>query len=333
LQLNYANLNAILDDEFTAWQNRVAAVEKARGLVAARPNAWDTLLANALSAVAPNRSPASGRPTRCRKPDLSLCRELPMKSDRFDIHEHITDKIVNAIERGAGEFRLPWHRADGGILRPVNVASKKAYRGVNVVALWAYAEEFGYSAGVWGTYRQWSQAGAQVRMGEKDFVVFYKEFEFAADPETGDADTATRLFARATPVFAAEQVSGFMPATVDTPPITVITPIEQAEAFVAATGASIHHGGGRAFYRPSTDSIHLPPREAFIGTPTSTAAESYFSTLCHELCHWTSRENRCNRQLGKRFGDQAYAMEELVAELGAAFLCADLQKSRQHLPS
>jgi antirestriction protein ArdC len=115
-----------------------------------------------------------------------------------------------------------------------------------------------------------------------------------------------------------------MPATVDTPPITVIPPIEQAEAFVAATGASILHGGGRAYYRPSTDSIHLPPREAFIGTPTSTPAESYFATLCHELCHWTSRENRCNRQLGKRFGDQAYAMEELVAELGAAFLCADL---------
>ena len=170
------------------------------------------------------------------------------------------------------------------------------------------------------------QAGAQVRKGEKAaFVVFYKELEVAADPETGDAGTATRLFARATPVFAAEQVNGFMPATIDTPPITVITPIEQAEAFVAATGATIHHGGGRAYYRPSTDSIHLPPREAFIGTPTSTPAESYFSTLCHELCHWTSRENRCNRQLGKRFGDQAYAMEELVAELGAAFLCADLQ--------
>ena len=80
-----------------------------------------------------------------------------------------------------------------------------------------------------------------------------------------------------------------------------------------------------AFYRLSTDSIHLPPRDAFIGTQTSTPAESYFSTLCHELCHWTSHESRCHRQLGKRFGDQAYAVEELVAELGAAFLCADLQ--------
>jgi antirestriction protein ArdC len=133
-----------------------------------------------------------------------------MKIERFDVYQHITDKIVSAIERGAGEFRRPWHRAAGSIRRPVNVASKKAYRGVNVVALCAYAEEFGYSSGTWGSYKQWSAAGAQVRKGEKAaFVVFYKEFEVAADPETGDAETATRLFARATPVFAAEQVDGF----------------------------------------------------------------------------------------------------------------------------
>jgi antirestriction protein ArdC len=248
-----------------------------------------------------------------------------MSKERFDIHQHITDRIVSAIERGAGDFRLPWHRAAGGIMRPINIASKKRYRGVNVVALWAYAEESGYSSGIWGTYRQWAEAGAQVRKGEKAaFVVFYKELEFAAETETGDADTVTRLFARATPVFAAEQVDGYQPPVIDAPPAAIITSLEQAEAFVAATGASIHHGGGRAFYRPATDSIQLPPREAFIGSPTSTPAEAYYSTLLHELTHWTSAPSRCNRELGKRFGDQAYAIEELVAELGAAFLCADL---------
>jgi antirestriction protein ArdC len=107
-------------------------------------------------------------------------------------------------------------------------------------------------------------------------------------------------------------------------PVTTLTPIYRAETFVAATGASIAHGGDKAYYRPSTDSIQLPPREAFIGSPTSSPAESYYSTLLHELTHWTSMESRCNRQLGKRFGDAAYAMEELIAELGAAFLCADL---------
>ena len=143
-------------------------------------------------------------------------------------------------------------------------------------------------------------------------------------PSSGEAETETRLFARATPVFAAEQVDGYQPPVIDAPTVIPMTPIEQAEAFVAATGAQIDYGGTRAFYRPSTDSIQLPPREAFIGSPTSTPAESYYSTILHELTHWTSAESRCNRQLGKRFGDQAYAMEELVAELGAAFLCADL---------
>jgi len=249
-----------------------------------------------------------------------------MTKERFDIHQHITDKIVSAIERGAGEFRLPWHRATGNTVRPVNITSKRAYRGVNILTLWATADEKGYTSGMFGTYKQWGEAGAQVRKGEKAaFVVFYKELEVPADPESGDAETATRLFARATPVFAAEQVDGYQVPVLDPLPPTVITPIEQAEAFVVATGATVHHGGTRAFYRLSTDSIHLPPREAFIGTKTSTPAESYYSTLCHELCHWTSHESRCHRQLGKRFGDQAYAMEELVAELGAAFLCADLR--------
>jgi antirestriction protein ArdC len=246
-----------------------------------------------------------------------------MKSERFDIHQHITDKIVSAIECGAGEFRLPWHHSAGNIMRPVNIASKNAYRGVNVLTLWAAADEKGYSAGVWGTYKQWAEAGAQVRKGEKSaYIVFYKEITVASDDGDSD-DTDTRLFARATPVFAAEQVDGWIAPTLDAP-ATVITPIEQAEAFVAATGASITHGGSRAYYRPSTDSIQLPPRESFVGSPTSTAAESYHSTLLHELTHYTSHPARCNRQLGKRFGDQAYAMEELVAELGAAFLCADL---------
>lgn len=162
-----------------------------------------------------------------------------------------------------------------------------------------------------------------MRKGEKSaFVVFYKELEIAS--EAGDAEVETRLFARETPVFAAEQVDGYLAPVIEMSTVAM-TWIEQAEAFVAATGAQIHHGGTRAFYRPSTDSIQLPPREAFIGTPTSTPAESYYSTLLHELTHWTSAESRCNRQLGKRFGDQSYAMEELIAELGAAFLCADLQ--------
>ena len=200
-----------------------------------------------------------------------------MKNERFDIHQHITDQIIAAIEKGAGEFRLPWHRSTGNIMRPTNIASKNAYRGVNILTLWAIADEKGYSSGTWGTYKQWAESGAQVRRGEKSaYVVFYKEV--TVDDEESD-EAVTRLFARATPVFAAEQVDGFTAPVIEKPP-TVIPPIEQAEAFVVKTNASITHGGSRAFYRPSTDSIHLPPREAFIGSPSSTAGESYYSTSC-----------------------------------------------------
>ena len=89
-----------------------------------------------------------------------------MKSERFDIHQHITDQIIGAIESGAGEFRLPWHRSAGNIMRPVNIASKNAYRGVNILTLWATADAKGYSSGTWGTYKQWAEAVAQVRRPE-----------------------------------------------------------------------------------------------------------------------------------------------------------------------
>jgi hypothetical protein len=121
-----------------------------------------------------------------------------MKTDRFDIHQHVTDKIVTAIERGTGEFRLPWHRSAGNILRPANVASKKTYRGVNILALWVTGDEKGFCSGVWGTYRQWAEIGAQVRKGEKAaYIVFYKEITIVGDAgESNEIDT--RLFARAT---------------------------------------------------------------------------------------------------------------------------------------
>lgn len=209
-------------------------------------------------------------------------------------------------------------------MRPANIASKAPYRGVNILSLWASADANGYDSGLWGTFKKWREIGAEVKRGEKaSYVVFYKQIIVGSDSDDED-ETGARMFARATPVFAAEQVNGYTPSAIEEPG-TIIAPISQAEAFIAATGARIQHGGNRAFYRPSTDSIQLPPRESFVGTATSRPAESYYSTLLHELTHWTSREERCNRQLGKRFGDEAYAMEELVAKLGAAFLYADLR--------
>jgi len=241
-----------------------------------------------------------------------------MSKERFDIHQHLTDRIVAAIEAGAGQWQMPWHRGSGG-RHPVNVASGNKYRGVNVLGLWVEAQVNGYGSHLWGTFRQWEATGAYVRKGQKaSYVVFYKEIE--GDSDDGDeTDSKRRLFARATPVFNADQVDGF-----GEPRPAAVEEIDTAEALVSRTGASIVHGGGRACYVPSLDEIRMPERGSFIGSATSTATEAYYSTLLHELTHWTGPSHRCNRDLSGRFGTEAYAMEELVAELGAAFLCAEL---------
>jgi len=166
-----------------------------------------------------------------------------------------------------------------------------------------------------------------VRKGEKaSYVVFYRDGRAGRGVELSDGDddrSTRRLFARASAVFAAEQVESFV-LPEPTPQADPVIACDAAERFVAATGATIHHEGHRAFYRPSTDSIYMPPRAAFTGTATSSPTEAYYATLFHELTHWTGHKCRCDRELGKRFGPGAYAMEELVAELGSAFLCAEV---------
>jgi antirestriction protein ArdC len=242
-----------------------------------------------------------------------------MTKERFDIYQHITDQIITTIEQGAGAFQLPWHKKAVPV-RPINVASLKAYRGVNIVTLWAAAEQRGFTSGIWGTYRQWAEAKAQVRKGERSsYVIFCKEIEISSSDE--DEEVKTRLMARATPVFAAEQVEGYTQPEKSSPQLE---PIAAADAFVQATQAVIRHGGNVACYDHSTDSIRLPVKSDFKGTATISSQEAYYATLLHELTHWTAPKQRCDRQFGSRFGDHAYAMEELTAELGAAFLCADL---------
>lgn len=246
------------------------------------------------------------------------------QTKRLDVHQQVTDQIIAAIEAGAGKVVMPWHRS-GSNTRPVNIASGNAYRGINVLALWAAAENRGFGSGTWGTYRQWLAKNCQVRKGEKaSLVVFYKEFDVAEqNADTGEEDHSTRLFARASFVFNSAQVDGYEPPAVVTPANPAET-LDAVERFVTSTGAAIQHGGESAYYHRGTDHIQMPQKNIFIGTDTMSATESYYAVLLHELTHWTGAKNRLDRTMGKRFGDDGYAMEELVAELGAAFLCADL---------
>lgn len=244
---------------------------------------------------------------------------------KLDVHQIVTDQIIAAIERGAGTWEMPWHRPGNHFALPVNVESSKHYNGINILNLWIAAEIRGYPHHLWGTYRQWGERGAQVRNGEKaSLIVFFKDFDVEVDnAETGETEHETRMFARASWAFNVAQVDGYTsPEDVQRPDLTEILPA--VETYIANTGAKIEHGSTMAYYRPASDTIHMPERSSFIGTATSTPTEAYYHTKCHELIHWTGAEHRINRDFGKRFSHDARAVEELVAELGSAFLAADL---------
>nr|WP_024341952.1 zincin-like metallopeptidase domain-containing protein [Bradyrhizobium japonicum] len=247
---------------------------------------------------------------------------------RVDVYQRVTDKIIRDLEQGTRSWIKPWTPSSGQAVpaRPLR-HDGTPYRGVNVLILWSEAITHGYSSATWMTYRQAQALGAQVRKGEQGASVVYAKAIERADDDPVTAEEAIRRIPllRAYTVFNIEQIDGLsaQPAPVPAHEPTS-TRIDSVDAFIAATTAKIVHKGNRACYLPSDDRIELPPYRQFIDTPTSSAAEGYYATLLHELIHWTSPKHRCDRDLGKRFGDNAYAREELVAEIGAAFLCADL---------
>lgn len=245
-----------------------------------------------------------------------------MKSKSFDLYAHVTDSIVAAIEAGATEFSLPWQRTGIGDVLPVNASTGASYNGVNILSLWAEAMTRGYTRGIWATYRQWAALGAQVRKGERGAcVVFYREYEADPDPDN-DADDGKRRVARASWVFNAQQVEGYqIPDLPERPPIHRIA---LAEILVEKNHPDIRHGGDQAYYTPTADYIQMPDERLFTAEQSAKRTEDYYAVLLHELTHWTGAPHRLNRDMHKRFGDSVYAMEELVAELGSAFLCGEL---------
>lgn len=235
------------------------------------------------------------------------------------VFEQITQDIVALIEAGAGAYQMPWHCV--GSVRPVNAAGQ-AYRGINVLLLWAEAQRAGYSTATWGTYRQWQQLGAQVRRGARSTVVLlWKPIDAPGNDAEPDDGRRRRFMARAFRVFNAAQVDGY--EVVSPPPLPEDQRISRAERFFAPMPAQIWSGGDTACYDPRSDLISMPSFHAF------RSAEAYYSVLAHELTHWTGVKSRLARDLSGRFGSEAYAFEELVAELGAAFVSAQLGLSNE----
>ncbi len=246
-----------------------------------------------------------------------------MSNARADIYARITNEIVAAIESGAPEWNMPWRHDGSSVARPVNLASGKPYRGINTLALWIAAHTKGYGGGVWAIYRQWAERGAQVRKGEKaTTVVFWKQIRRGTvrmDDEANafDADDGgPRFVARGYAVFNRDQVDGF--EELDAPRLRECERIAHADSFFAALGIPITYGASGAWYRVSEDRIYMPDFGRFAD------ATRFYSTLAHECAHATGSNHRLDRDFSKRFTNQAVAAEELVAELTAAMVLADL---------
>lgn len=263
-------------------------------------------------------------------------RAVPPRRGTRDLYQEVTDRIVAALERGVA----PWVRgydparggAPGALVIPRNGLTGRPYGGLNVLLLWLTAAERSYTSPEWFTFNQaaeaaglakdragrWShEPGKGVRKGERStLVTFWKELA-VEDDATGEARRVPLL--RHFCVFNRAQVNGLPPepaAVAAAGPAWL--PVDAAERVVAESCARVVEGCGAPRYDRAADTITVPPRAAYA------APGAFYVDLLHELAHWTGHPGRLGRAFGDRFGSPEYAAEELVAELGAAFLCASL---------
>jgi antirestriction protein ArdC len=241
-----------------------------------------------------------------------------------DLYSRITNRIIAQLESGTIPWQQPWNaeHAAGRITRPLR-HNGTPYRGINVLNLWCEATERGYSNPYWMTYNQAQELSGQVRKGEKSaLIVFASKLSRTEANDKGEEVERDIPFLKGYAVFNVEQIDN-LPAhfyeIANQSKLDVIERDAAADAFLSSIPADVRHGGDRAFYAIHPDYIQLPPFETFRD------AAAYYETRAHETIHWTRHETRLNREFGrKRWGDEGYAAEELVAELGSAYLSADL---------
>lgn len=245
-----------------------------------------------------------------------------------NLYQEVTDKIINLLERVNLEDYEPPFAALAAQGLPMNPTTEQYYKGVNIPCLWLYQQEQNYTSNHWATFKQWKEQGCNVRKGQKgSTIVFYKTLVKTEENEQGEEQTNKIPMLKLYKVFNADQVEGYQHRS--SPYINEkdeVEPIELADEFCANTKADIRHEhGNRAFYHRIDDYIHIPETMDFIKTIDATATENYHSTLFYELVHWSGAPHRLDRDKAQSLEEKGkYAFEELVAELGAAFLCAQL---------
>lgn len=238
-----------------------------------------------------------------------------------DIYQEVTDTIIRQLEQGQAPWRKPW---DGGkeLTMPANKVTGKHYRGINIPILWMAAEQKDYNVNQWASFNQWSEVKQSVAKGEKGTTIVY----YDTLKRQEDEKEVVIPYIKTSVVFNCCQLKGYDPEKEPTFVNDKFESLSKVEQFITNTQAMVFpDGGDRAYYNWREDAIHMPLKTAFKDLPGQTATEAYYSTNLHELIHWTAKPERVDRKLSKRFEIGWYAMEELVAEMGAAFMCADLQ--------
>jgi antirestriction protein ArdC len=259
---------------------------------------------------------------------------------KFDAYEAITAQIIAKLEAGVRPWRMDWNAgetdtAGTGFMPPLpRRVTGEHYRGINVLLLWMTAQERRYRADTWMTFNQAKELGGSVRKGEKGTaIVFFKSLTVTKEnPATGQDEERQVPCVRTYTVFNVGQIDGlpdrFYPAA--SAPIALPSSTGKARDLIAETalrscGAVINEGGARAFYAPGPDMVQMPDFDRFETTG------GYLATLAHELCHWTGHKSRLARNFTGQFGSKDYAAEELVAEIGAAFVGAQLGILGDHI--
>lgn len=235
-----------------------------------------------------------------------------------DLYTSVTARIVNELKQGVAPWAKPWKDGSKGLCTmPSNATSGRPYSGINVLILYMEAMEKGYPTHGWATFKQANEIGASVRKGERATQIVFVKRSTKTDEETGEEKKTSLM--RAYPVFNMAQLDNVPPQYKEAPPPADEDMVhDNAFRLVKEIGAKVIHGGNRAAYYPQRDEIVMPPFGQF------DSEADYWGTCFHEITHWTGSKKRLDRQFGKKFGDKAYSFEELVAELGSAFVCAQL---------